>query len=343
MGLCHTYLGGGCSITKEEILSSGNFFDDHFGTYPGRCPEVVRSWNYDPYLSNNDSTTNNIMSATIQRSYWTPKQIGAMHRNMVFNNTRKYLKSSVRNLNPIVVDSDEAWDFDMLLDRDIVINNQGTITLSQNLQMPDNSSIDINSGGKLILNNSTIKDDFNNDWNGITVKSGGLLILNSTSITDYNITVESGGTIIIKGSLDMSGTHTVTVQSGGYICIESGTSVQLTDVNSLIKINEGANYGINPSLSVQSNCVSLPASIITTGNGTIADFNQDVYIQNLTISASRYIGGKNIYVGNHVDTNNTYGDVQINNAANVIFDCKSVTFDAGFECVSGSTYEVKNH
>ena len=113
--------------------------------------------------------------------------------------------------------------------------------------------------------------------------------------------------------------------------------------NSLIKINEGALNGVNPSLSVLSSCISNPTDIIISGNGSIIDYSQDVYIQNQTISSNKYIGGKNIFVGNHVTTSQTAGDVLINNSANVIFDCKNIVFDPGFECAFGSTYEVKNH
>lgn len=94
---------------------------------------------------------------------------------------------------------------------------------------------------------------------------------------------------------------------------------------------------------------------IYTSNNTLIDFNslkieeeyfdysRGVYIQNTTINENRFIRGKNIYVGNHVTTIQPSGDVLINNGANVIFDCNTVTFDPGFECAFGSTYEVKNH
>lgn len=168
-------------------------------------------------------------------------------------------------------------------------------------------------------------------------------MLNATAISDYNIIVENGGSLIIKGSLSISGNHNIIVKSGGYMCIEVGTSIQLSDYNSLIKINEGALNGVNPSLSVLSSCISNPTDIIISGNGSIIDYSQDVYIQNQTISSNKYIGGKNIFVGNHVTTSQAAGDVLINNSANVIFDCKNIVFDPGFECAFGSTYEVKNH
>ncbi|MCE1155473.1 MAG: hypothetical protein LWW91_05020, partial [Bacteroidales bacterium] len=126
---------------------------------------------------------------------------------------------------------------------------------------------------------------------------------------------------------------------GGYICVESGANINLQDYRSLIVLEEGANYGVNPALFSSPSCSSL---ITKTGSGSIVDCNQDVYIQNETINSDRYIGGKNIYIGNHVTTSKSYGDVLIGNGANVVFDCKEITFDDGFECVAGSSYEVRN-
>lgn len=343
LGLCHTYLGGGCSTTIESLRSTGNFFDDHFGSYPGRCPDLAGAWNANPYINNSDRTTNNIMGGTVYRDYWSPKQIGAMHRNLVFNNIRKYLKYSVRNTNPIMVSTDEIWDFDMILDRDIQINSLGSITLTKNIQMPDNGIIELNSGGVMSINSCVVKNTFGNYWRGIVIKSGGLLTLNSTTMTDYDIVVESGGSLKIKGSLAITGNHSIMVKSGGYLCIEPTSTINLANYNSLIKINDGALIGVNPMLNIQSNCVSSPTSIAISGVGSIIDYSQDVYIQNQTISSNKYIGGKNIFVGNHVTTSKTAGDVLINNGANVIFDCKNIVFDPGFECSFGSTYEVKNH
>jgi hypothetical protein len=78
-------------------------------------------------------------------------------------------------------------------------------------------------------------------------------------------------------------------------------------------------------------------------NHIYTNYSSDVYTQNSTLNTSRYIGGNNIYVGNHVNTNQTSGDVQINNGANVVFEGVSVTLDSGFECTQGSSFEVKIH
>ncbi len=180
----------------------------------------------------------------------------------------------------------------------------------------------------------------------IIVKEKSSLVLNTNSTLSVQnggiITIEAGSTLQIKAgaNLNLIGNAKIVIKSGGHICVESGANINLQNYTSLIVLEDGAIYGANPDLFLSPSCSS---TITNTGNGAIVDYSQDVYIQNETISTNRYIGGKNIFVGNHVTTTKPYGDVFIQNGADVIFDCKEVTFDAGFECTSGNTYEVRNH
>lgn len=271
-------------------------------------------------------------------NFLKPLDIGHVHYMLSASNLRSFIPvetyAGVKDIS-----TTETWK-NMRLYSGLNIASTGQMTFPCNITMPYQSNIQVS--GSLTIDNSNI-NSIQNDWGGIIVKTGGLLVLNTTAISDYNIIVENGGSLIIKGSLSISGNHNIIVKSGGYMCIEVGTSIQLSDYNSLIKINEGALNGVNPSLSVLSSCISNPTDIIISGNGSIIDYSQDVYIQNQTISSNKYIGGKNIFVGNHVTTSQAAGDVLINNSANVIFDCKNIVFDPGFECAFGSTYEVKNH
>jgi hypothetical protein len=82
---------------------------------------------------------------------------------------------------------------------------------------------------------------------------------------------------------------------------------------------------------------------ITNGCVIPDELEEDIYIQNLTISSDRYFRGKNIYVGNNVTSTLSQGNVIINNGAKVIFDGKSVIFDKGFECKKGSIYQTTSH
>lgn len=259
------------------------------------------------------------------------------------------IKISVR-WNDFKINKNVRWCGDIVLNEQIDVQPNTTVLLDQGLTpvRPTNpivfnsekifaspttftcksgSEIKVQSAGSVVLKNNS----------SITAQSGSTITIYSNA----NITIEAGSTLQIKSgaNVNLSGSGKIIVKSGGYLCVESGASINLQDYNSLIVMEEGANYSANPLLFTSPSC---SGSITKTGNGAIADFSQDVYIQNTTISASHYYGGKNIYVGNHVTTSQT-GDVIINNGANVIFDCKTVTFDAGFECAGGSTYEVKNH
>jgi hypothetical protein len=246
------------------------------------------------------------------------------------------------------VKQDVNWTGDIVLKEQLNLLSGKKIVLEQNLTpgqinrdpvsgvfapttvftCESNSVLSMESGSAIQLK----------DKSSFVIKDNSIMTLQDNAI----INVESGSTLQIKSgaNLNIQGGGKILVKSGGYLCVETGANINLQDYKSLIILEEGASYGANPLLFTSPSCVG---SIVSNGNGTLVDFNQDMYIQNQTFGANKYIGGKNIFVGNHVDLNKETGDVIINNGANVIFDGKTVTFDKGFECVSGSTYEVKNH
>lgn len=260
------------------------------------------------------------------------------------------IKISIR-WNDFKVENNVRWCGDIVLNEQIDVQQNASVLLDQGLtpvrpinpitfngvkifaspttfSCNNGSEIKIQSYGSLVLKNSS----------SLIAKSGSTITINS----DANVIVESGTTLQLKtgSNLNISGTGNLVVKSGGYLCVESGVNVNLQDYTSLIILEEGANYGANPFLFSSPSC---SGSITKTGNGAIADFNQDIFIQNTTINTNRYYGGKNIFIGNHVTTNQQTGDVLITNGAHVIFNGKSITFDAGFECNVGSTYETINH
>jgi len=242
------------------------------------------------------------------------------------------------------------WAGDVVLKEQLNLLQGKTITLEQNKTV---NQIDKDPVSNFFAKTTFLTCEGSSVFNmatnsSVLLKEKSSLILNSSSTLTVQdggiITVESGSTLQIKAgaNLNLIGNAKIVIKSGGYICVESGASINLQDYQSLIVLEEGAVLGANPLLFTSPNCASTITKTINS-LGSIADFNQDIYIQNTTISASHYFGGKNIYVGNHVINSETIGDVLITNGANVIFDCKEVTFDAGFECTSGSAYEVINH
>lgn len=244
-------------------------------------------------------------------------------------------------LNPVA--SPSGYSLNLLTGKTITLDQGTTDTRMSN---------PIIFNGKQVFASPTIFKCKTNSWFNMSVNSNVILlnqsslILEAGSKLDVNdgsaITINTGCTFYIKSgaNLNIYGSGKIDIKPGAFICSEPGANINLQNYNSLIILEDGANYGANPVLFTSPSCAG---SITKTGNGAIADFNQDVYIQDQTISTNRYIGGKNIYVGNHVTTSQTMGDVLINNSANVVFNCKTITFDTGFECSGGSTYETINH
>ena len=134
----------------------------------------------------------------------------------------------------------------------------------------------------------------------------------------------------------------IDIQSGGYICVTSNSNINLVNVDSYLNLFEGSILGTNPILNLSTSCLGSVSSIPKTGLGSINNFNEDVYIQNETISSDRYITGRNIYIGYDVTTTKPYGNVLIN--GNCTVNCKAahdVIVTKGFDCVTGSIFEIQ--
>lgn len=94
--LFHTYLGGGASPNCGSNSTDSEYLDDIFGVWPGNCPHFVtdetHSWSFDTFSSPDDRRTNNIMGGFQSSSYFSPKQIGTMHRALTLKTPKRYLK-----------------------------------------------------------------------------------------------------------------------------------------------------------------------------------------------------------------------------------------------------------
>ncbi|GHT35442.1 hypothetical protein FACS189434_13240 [Bacteroidia bacterium] len=269
------------------------------------------------------------------RNYLPPSEIGVMHAAFSLTNLRSFISEDTYLGTKTINNAQGKWA-NMRLYNSLIIASNSDLEFPCEMTMPYQANIEIY--GKLKVDGSNIHS-IKGDWKGIVVKSGGILELNTTNISDYDITVESGGFLIIRGNLTISGNHNITVKAGASICIENTATINLVDYNSIISVKANAIIGTNSSIQV--NCIS-PWNISTTGNGKIINGNLDVYIQNETITSNRYVGGRYIYVGKNVTSSKSQGDVLINNNANVIFEAsESVYLDAGVDVQSGSGLEIK--
>ncbi|MBL7893180.1 MAG: hypothetical protein JNL63_11165 [Bacteroidia bacterium] len=94
--LVHTYMGGGASPNCATSAEDSEYLDDVFGQWPGNCPHFVtdsaHSWGFDTFSSPNDRRTNNIMGGFQSSSYFSPKQIGMMHRALAIKTPKRYIR-----------------------------------------------------------------------------------------------------------------------------------------------------------------------------------------------------------------------------------------------------------
>lgn len=289
--------------------------------------------------------SNNVMGGASSRTYFSHRQMGKMRRLMTTGWRAKVVDNCSMNVIANYIGTNLTWDRPRLLVSDVVINNGATVSAFCKMYLPANKKIIVEANSKFIIDGGSVLNVCNLPVN-IQVNSGGYLeIKGSALLTNCNVNIQNGGTLKLSGNATLKNKTTISLLSDSYFCFLSGVNLNLEDYDTSLVLFEGYNIGVNPIYfpNASGNCLSPLSLLIHSGNGLVKDYSVDVYIQNETISSNRYIGGRNIFVGNHVTTSKPYGDVFINNGANVIFDCKNITFDAGFECLSGSTYEVKNH
>jgi len=312
-------------------------------------PSINTSYTYRcSYRGTNNNTPETIPALDDNRKIY----LNGLSIQVVEQRVNGDIKISI-NWKDYQISNDVRWCGDIVLNETIDLQSNKTLLLDYGLT-PTRPVNPVIFNGKKIFADPTI----------FTCKQGSLFKANSTStvrlknnstliaesgskielLDDVKLVVESGSTLILKSnsSLKIVGRGRIIIESGGYLCVESGANINLQDVLSAILLRDGAILGANPALFNNANCISNAANIQTTGNGAIHKQDTDVYVQNETISANRFVAGKNIFVGNHVTNTKPYGDVIINNNATVILDANSEVFlEAGVEVQLGSELEIR--
>ena len=235
LDLLHTYSDGAGAAYCTSNSSDPEYLDDVFGLpAPGNCPHF-NTWDC-ALLSVANKIDNNMMGGNQCAGYFSPKQIGTMHRALKFKSVRKYLKDCYYDaLNPLSINSSETWDFDVLWDKDINIQNGATVNLTCKLSMPQTSNITVEAGAILNID-GIITNNCDNGWNGtIHVKPGGILNLKANA----DITFIGNGKILIDDD----------VINSGLLTIEGTPKVYLDGNNSMIDIRGKVDIKNNSTFS----------------------------------------------------------------------------------------------
>src|SRR5690606_20104360 len=166
MGLYHLYELTCCPETCDE--NDLDYLDDAFNSGASKiCHRPAgASFCNDPFLSDNDECTNNVLGGPTAY-YLTPKQIGRIHRNAYFLGCRGFVYNTFPEDDnhshtgegqtiPLEVSSDETWDFDIKMYNDIIVKSGATLTIKCRVLMPYLSNLIVAKGAALVIDGGTI-------------------------------------------------------------------------------------------------------------------------------------------------------------------------------------------
>jgi hypothetical protein len=153
------------------------------------------------------------------RNYLSPSQIGKAHRSLHLSSVRQYVVDNCYDSNnPILVNSDEIWDFNIRIYQDLIIDNNSECNIKCHLELPYQAKIVVKSGSSLIVEGSITGVNESN-WQGqIEVEPGGELILNDGAELKFG----DGGNILIDQSGSLAGN--LVFNENALIILEESTS-----------------------------------------------------------------------------------------------------------------------
>ncbi len=154
LDLMHTYQASCCPETCDE--KSPEYLDDVFGKNKGLNCWHQADWSCDPRGKSNTCTNNMMGGAAVVDYYFSPKQIGKMHRALSIKTVRRYVKANTFSPVPREISKNETWDFDIRLYSGLLVKKGATLTIKGIVQLPDSCSIKTEEGGKLVVEGKVI-------------------------------------------------------------------------------------------------------------------------------------------------------------------------------------------
>lgn len=110
-----------------------------------------------------------MMGGTQHSGYYSPQQIGRMHRSLATYGVRKYAWGY--SPTPYTVVNNESWDFNIKLYQDLVIPAGTTLTVKCVVEMVPQAKVVVRPGGKLIIDGGkfTAAQFSHSFWSGIDI------------------------------------------------------------------------------------------------------------------------------------------------------------------------------
>ena len=248
------------------------------------------------------------------------------------------------------ITGDTLPDVNVMSDVQLEIDKSGTPNRHRNPNNPNQTSSRIEDFITPTVFTCRNRSHFHQEaYSKVKVKNLSTLVLEDGSeyvIEDHAmLNIDSSACLIVKSgaTLRVKGSGHVDVRKGGYICIESGANIILEDKQSSLSLHKGYIAGTSPDSPSGCNCTNSPQNFATSGQGNIhSDYNYITFIQKRTYTGTAYETGRKVRAGYQVDFLMPYGNVNINNGADVIFDADlEVRLEPGFSVKQGAKFEAR--
>ncbi len=167
LDLLHTYEPSCCHETCN--ISDPEYLYDLFGyNPPSYCWE---KGHFGCKITPGENTcTNNIMGGNnMLHYYFSPMQMGKMHRSLSIKSGKKYVKEDVYDNRVCKIKENETWNFDIRCYSDIIVERGATLTVTGKITMPEQGKIVVKRGAKLIVDGGIITG-IRQKWGGMEIK-----------------------------------------------------------------------------------------------------------------------------------------------------------------------------
>lgn len=167
LDLLHTYEPSCCHETCDA--SDPEYLYDLFGANPPAYCWERGHWACE-ITPGESICTNNIMGGnSLARYYFSPMQIGKIHRALSIKTARKYVEEDTYDSRSVEVHKNELWNFDIRCYSSIVVHKGATLTITGKVEVPQQANITVNRGATLIVDGGSITGT-SKGWQGIDAK-----------------------------------------------------------------------------------------------------------------------------------------------------------------------------
>jgi hypothetical protein len=173
LDLLHTYEPSCCHETCNG--TDPDYLYDLFGPNP---PEYCwERGHFGCKITPGENTcTNNMMGGNnLLNYYFSPMQIGKMHRALTLKSARKYVKEDTYDATPHKIKKNEIWNFDIRWYSDIIVEPGVTLTVTGKIAMAEQAKIIVKRGATLLIDGGMITAS-SVSWQGISIKKRNLIL-----------------------------------------------------------------------------------------------------------------------------------------------------------------------